>query len=75
MLKDSEKEMIMRKGLEAKFSEHGKLATSLMETGSRTLQFIHPDDIFWGTGSFTIGKIAFFPGQEINIFWMNDSDI
>ena len=40
----------MERGLKAKFTQHPHLRRILLDTGTRTLLFIHPEDVFWGTG-------------------------
>ena len=42
----------MKRGLEAKFTQHPHLRRMLLATGTRTLLFIHPEDTVWGTGRF-----------------------
>ncbi|KAI6657308.1 Riboflavin biosynthesis protein PYRR, chloroplastic-like [Oopsacas minuta] len=49
-LTSSEKEIIMVRGLGAKFTQHPDLRKALINTGTRELLFIHPMDFIWGTG-------------------------
>ena len=39
----------MKRGLEAKFTQHTDLRRMLLDTGTKKLMFIHPEDIIWGT--------------------------
>ena len=41
----------MKRGLEAKFTQHTDLRRMLLDTGTSTLLFIHPEDVFWGIGT------------------------
>ena len=38
----------MKRGLEAKFTQHPDLSRMLLDTGTKKLMFIHPEDIIWG---------------------------
>ena len=42
----------MQTGLEAKFQQHPYLKDKLIATENKKLLFVHPTDMFWGTGGY-----------------------
>jgi hypothetical protein len=48
---DAEKDMIMEKGLRAKFVQHPELRKQLLETGDKVIGEANPRDGYWGIGS------------------------
>lgn len=50
------KEDVMRRALEAKFTQHSSLSILLLSTGGRQLQEASPYDNYWGMGNNGKGK-------------------
>lgn len=48
---DAEKDIIMEKGLRAKFVQHPELRKQLLETGGKIIGEANPRDHYWGIGS------------------------
>jgi len=48
---DAEKDLIMEKGLRAKFVQHPELRKQLLETGGKQIGEANPRDSYWGIGS------------------------
>jgi ribA/ribD-fused uncharacterized protein len=50
------REDVMRKALEAKFTQNENLKKLLLSTGTKTLQEASPTDVYWGIGKSGKGK-------------------